>query len=165
MAQDKFANIMSIEVTESAQGVLTFNEALTGAGFGTGRGMMIDQIDYFIPQATLALLTAGGDFMNMGITLSNGVTDLEDFTGDNRIIHSMSINTRAIGTAASGFYVQQPFSHQFFPPIIHGQPKLFAGVVSASISSAATIRIRIFWRYADLTNETILEIAETFAVV
>jgi len=164
MAQDNYANIMSGEVTESAAGTLTFLEMLTGAGFGSGRGFIVDEIDYFVSKATLALMTTGGDSVQFGITLSSGVTDLEDFS-DNRILHSASYTRKDMGTAASATYEQSPFVYQFFPPMIHGQPKMYLGIQAAGLASAAIMRTRIMWRYTDLTPQAIMEIAETFNIV
>ena len=164
MAQDSYANIMAAEVVESAAGTITFTEMLTGAGFGSNRGMVIDEIDYFIPQATATLMDADNDRLHYGLTLSSGVTDLED-SSDTRILHSAGLNIMAIGTAASGVIMFNPQVYQFFPPLIHGQPRIFLAIVSGALASAATIRVRIYWRYVDLTPAAILEIAETFAVV
>lgn len=159
MPEDRYANRLGISVTESAAGTLSFQELVTGVGFQTKKGMLIDEISYFIPQSTLALLLAEADLVRFGITSSTGVTDLEDVT-DSRILHSGQLTIRGFGTPANAIAFLNPIVFQFFPSIIHAHIRIFLGIQSASIASAATIRTRVLWRFVDLTDREIAELVQ-----
>lgn len=158
MAEDRFANFASVKVTESAAGVLTFAEKLTGVGFGTGKGMLIDQIDYFLPIGTTQLMTAGGDFIQFGFTMSSGVSDLED-VGDNRLLHSGQISINALSAIGYNF-IMQPFVYQFFPSLIVGTQRIFLAAKASGLAGPATVRARIYWRMVDLTDRVIAELVQ-----
>lgn len=159
MAEDKYANRAGIAVTESAAGTLTFAELITGVGFQTKRGMLIDQIDYLVPVLTLALLVAGGDIVRYGITISTGVIDLEDTT-DLRILHAGSIQSKLFGVAANMVIVRMPLQHQFFPSLIHANIRIYLAVQGASLASAATVRCRLYWRHVDLSDREVSELVQ-----
>ncbi|KKL26179.1 hypothetical protein LCGC14_2397860, partial [marine sediment metagenome] len=76
--RDKYANIMTMDVTESAAGTITFNTVETNVGIDSNRregvAILVDEIDYFLHRATLALLLDGTDSISFGITISSGVT-------------------------------------------------------------------------------------------
>lgn len=158
MAEDRYANAAGIAVTESAAGTITFNEKLTGVGFGTGKGMLIDEIQYFIPAASAALLVGDGDAITVGLTTSQGVTNLED-TNDGRIMDSVQISLQLL-TGVGYLSRQMPLVHQFFPSLITANLRLYAAVVSASLASVATARIRFLWRRIDLTDRNIAELVQ-----
>ena len=158
MAEDRFANFATITVVESAANTLTFGEKLTGVGFGTNKGMLIDQIDYFIPNTTQELLVAGADGINFGLTTSSGVDDLEEVT-DNRVIHSGQMFMRQL--SAVGFlYTYMPLPFQFFPSLIIGTQKIFLAVHGVSLATPCTLRCRLYWRMVDLTDKVIAELVQ-----
>jgi len=158
MAEDRYANWAGISATESAAGTLTFQELLTGVGFNTGKGMLIDQIDYFIPTATVALMVADADLVRFGITSSVGVTDLEDVT-DGRILHSATYE-KEFATAVGFIHIQMPLSYQFFPSLIHAFQRVHLAVQGISMASAATVRARLYWRFIDLKDREIAELVQ-----
>lgn len=156
--EDRFANFATIQVTESAAGSLTFAEKLTGVGFGTNKGMLIDQIDYFIPSASVLLCIGAGDYIDMGLVTSSGVSDLEDIT-DNRVIHSAQFQMRNLSSVGFEF-VHMPIAHQFFPSLIIGTQRIFLAVKGISMAAVVTVRCRIYWRMVDLTDKVIAELVQ-----
>lgn len=160
MAEDRYANWGSVSVTEEAAGTLTFQEKLTGVGFGTGKGMLIDQIDYFMPAATLALYLGTPDRVDFGLTSSVGVTNLEDIA-DSRMIHSAQLIMRLISGGDSHTLFQNPMTYQFFPSIILAHQRIFLAIKSDSLAAAATIRCRFYWRFVDLTDRNIAELVQS----
>jgi len=159
MAEDRYANWMGISVTESAANTQTSKESLTGVGFNTGKGMLIDQIDYFVPVATIALMTASGDEILFGIASSSGITDLED-VADSRILHSGSFHRRDHGTAASAIFIHAPIQFQFFPSLIHAHQRLFLVIKGTGLATVGSIRARIYWRFIDLKDRDIAELVQ-----
>lgn len=163
--EDRYSNVAAAVVTETAAGTLTFTELLTGISLGQGTGLLIDQFDYYPNGATLELLVATGDRFLMGWTVNNTVSSLEPTTSG--VIHSMRMSVEpVIGTPASGGHpILMPVSFQFFPSMIVASPRLYLGVQSNSLTSAAAGRARIYFRYIDLTSQEYLELAEAFVLV
>jgi len=159
MAEDRFANRVGLVVTESAANTITFQELVTGVGFNTKKGMLIDQLDYYIPAATIALLVAAADKVQIGITSSTGVPDLEDVV-DSRILHSFSFERFNFGTPASATFFTQPYTHQFFPSMIHAHVRMYLAVQGVSLATAATARLRMLWRFIDLNANEIAELVQ-----
>jgi len=159
MPEDRYANRLGITVTESAQGTLTFQELITGVGFQSKKGMLIDEIAYFIPIASTNLLIASNDIINFGITTTTGVTDLEDVV-DSRILHSGSLQNVAIGTVGNFVHLRMPLVYQFFPSMIHAHIRIFLAVQSSSVASAVTVRVRVMWRFVDLKDAEIAELVQ-----
>lgn len=168
MASDKFANIATIDLTMTAANTLSFQELRTQAGIEPNRksaiAMIIDEIDYYPSRAMLQEITSGADFIALALTLSNAVSDLEDFA-DRRILHSAGINRLDSGTATSSKYFRLPWVYQFFPPLITADRSLFLGAISSGLASAGRIRMRIYHRVVEVTQAEFIELAEVFRLV
>ena len=168
MAEDRYANIATVSVTESAPGTLTFTELRTGMGIQANRktavAMLIDQIDYFVAQGAFALMTTAQDRIQMAITISNGIINLVDIS-DRRILHSAEMTRVDLGTAGSGIMVNMPLTHQFFPPLILAEKSLYLGVDSVGLAAVVALNARIYYRTTDLNDSELLEISEVFRLV
>lgn len=160
--EDRYANTAMIEATESGISTLTFVPLLTGVSLGSGTGMLIDEISYMVGQGTIEDIVAAGDVLNCALVTSNAIPNLSG--ADRRIIHNfrMSNNGLAIG---GGLPVVQPYVYKFDPPMIFAGPRLFGGIVGASLAAAASVDLKFLFRYIDLTDREYLEIAETFVLV
>lgn len=169
MAVDKYANILTAELTMSAANVLSFTEISTGLGIEadrkSARAMIIDEIEYF-PSVVdgLAHMTANTDQMMMGLTLSNAVTDIEDMS-DRRILHMASLARHDAGTAATANYINLPWVYQFFPPLITAERKLYLAMDSVGSSAAMQGKARIYYRSVEITQADFIELAEVFRLV
>ena len=163
--QDKYSNLASATVTQTAADTETFAEMLTGISLGQGRGMLIDQVDYFFPQAVVELLSATGDNLRFGWTTSNATAALGALA--RTTIHMMQLmKGPIIGTPASGSeLLVLPLSDKFDPPLIVAAPRLFVAVASTSLGAVASITSRIYFRYVELTDREYLELAESFVLV
>ena len=164
MAEDRYANIMSGAVQMSAANTITFLAINTGVGLQSKQGMLIDQIDYYPTGAAIAEMTTAVDNLQFALTVSNGVTNLFDFT-DRRVVHSSILLRADFGTAAAAELVKLPIVNQFFPPLIVAEPTLYFAADTVGLASAALIRFRVYFRFIDLTDRNILEIAQSFVLV
>jgi len=160
--EDRFANIAAAEVIMTAADALTFTEMLTGISLGQGVGMLIDEIDYGTNKATFNLMNASIDAIHLGVTTSNDIDDIEDIS-DRRILHVTSMYM-ALVTSGIG-YSTFPKVFQFFPPMIIAAPRIYLGMDTESLASAGTGRVRIFFRYVQLSAQQYLELAEAFILV
>lgn len=166
--RDRFANIMTFDVTESAAGAITFGTVQTNVGIDssrrTGVAILIDQIDYFVKSDNLALLVADNDSIQFGITISSGVTDLADMS-DRRILDSGEIGSVLSGAAANLSMHIAPMTKQYFPPLIMAERTIHLGVQGVSLASVARVRARVYYRTVQITAEEFVEIAEVFRLV
>jgi len=163
--EDRYTNLASGIVTETAAGTMTFTELVTGVSLGVGVGMLIDQIDYEFSDSTIADLVAAGDRVAAGWFTSNSPDAIN--LDDRRLIHKHGLFVEpVIGTAASGGKpYQQPVVYQFFPPMIIAAPRIYLGIKSTSLAAAAVIISRLYFRYIDLDTREYLELAEAFILV
>ena len=166
--RDRFANIMTFRVTESAPSTVTFAEVVTNVGIDSTRrsgvAILIDEIDYYIDIETLALMTADGDDVIAAITISNNVTALHTMS-DRRILDGFTATRQDYGVAASGGLIIQPFVKQFFPPLIMAERSIYLGVEGSGLATPATVSARIYYRTHQITSEEFVEIAEVFRLV
>ena len=162
--EDRFANIASAQVVESAANTLTYQEILTGVSLGSGVGLLIDSIQYAPQQPGIEQLVATGDVLTMGWATS---ASANLWLSDRRVIDVlMMLVEPPIGAAASaGSPLALPIKHEFTPPIIVATPRLFLGVMGASLISAAIVDSRMFFRYQPLTPQEYLELAESTLLV
>lgn len=160
--EDRFANIAAAEVVQSAADTLTFTEMLTGISLGQGVGMLIDEIDYGIKFSTFGFFATSADNLQIAITSSNDVLDIEDIS-DRRILHTFLMYHRFVTSGAD--YLFWPKVFQFFPPMIIAAPRLYLAMDSISLGTAGTARTRIYFRYVQLSAQQYLELAEAFILV
>lgn len=158
---DRFQNVLTAQVLASAANVLTFAEVQTGASLGLGLGLVIDTMDFWPNNTSLAEMTAANDRIVMAWCTSDQVDDLED-PSDSRIIHAMSYARRDAGTAANALFQLTPFHHEFTPPRIVAIPRVYLATISAGLASANRVFARLGFRYIKLTDKEYLELAETF---
>ena len=166
---DKYSNIVSARTNQTGADAITFNEVRTGISLGSGIGMVIDQIDYFVRDETFHMINSVGDTLIGAWTVSAAITamDNEEIATDNRIIHACKMSPEVIkGTVSSGVKLEIfPKVYQFFPGIIVAAPRLYFGVDSDSLSAAGTMASRMYFRYVELTPQEYLELAEAFILV
>ena len=160
-SQDRFANIAMVSATESGVTTLTYKELLTGVSLGASIGILIDQIDYFIPNTAFNSLVDDGDGLQIAWCVSDTPTAL--VADDRSIIHMMEMTKELL---TSGVAIDlSPKVFQFFPPIIRASPRLYLAVLGVATAAALTVQSRLYFRYIDLTTQEYLELAETGLVL
>ena len=166
---DKYANILTAFVDQSAANIITFTEINTGLGIEpdrkTARAMIIDEIEYHPRMLTgISQMTTHLDQMIAGITLSNNVSDLEDVT-DRRILHAVNYFRFDGGTAANLVFERLPWIYQFFPPLITAERKIYLGFDSVGLAAATRMTIRVYYRVVEIQQADFIELAEVFRLV
>ena len=163
--RDRFANIASIEVVESAAGTLTFAALATNMGFLGRRdqalAMIIDELQWYPSDAGLKDLVDPADSLGLALTVSNNVTDIQDLT-DRRILSLIQWTPLMVGAVVSLSLYVQPFRQQFFPPLITAERTLYLGVQGVSLAAAVTARLRILFRVETLDSAELVELSEVF---
>jgi len=156
-ADDRFANVLPVEVVMSAANTLTFAQVETGVSLGTGIGLLIDQINYYIPFGEVSELLTSADTIKMAWVNSDALTDL--VADERRVIDMVELSQTL--TTSGVIAHKSPIIHQFFPPLIRATPRMWLACVTAGFAGAATVRSRLFFRYIDLNTQEYLELAES----
>lgn len=161
-AKDKYANILNARIIAGGNGAVS-SEVATGVSLGEGKGMLIDQIDYFMENGMITDLVAAavGEYYQMSWSVQS-----DEFGYNNsRVIHQFDVVKWDDGTAGNSHIVKAPKVFQFFPPMIVASPKLFFnGLGSASIDGGA-VNARMYFRYVELSTQEYLELAEAFVLM
>ncbi len=162
MAEDRFANVFTASVTESAAGVLTFVEMTFGITLRDRVAIVLDELLFYVTAATLSLMTANSDQIMYAVTVSDQVTDLEDLA-DRRILYAGSWVRMDFGTAASAQILHLPVKAVFSPPMIALPNRLFLGVDSGGLASAIKLFMRMHFRTVKITqDQQLIEVLEAF---
>jgi len=162
MAEDRFANVFSAEVTESAANTLTFAQLNFGITFRDKMAIVVDQIFWLLIGGVLDDFDAEGDGVSMALTTSDQVTDITDFA-DTRVLVLKMLRTITLGTMADSHILEQPYVSSFTPPLIVIPTRLYLAVWGSSLAAAAILRARIHFRTVPVsTEQQLTEVLETF---
>lgn len=164
---DRFANIVNGTVVESAAATFTTGPAMDfGIGLGTGLGLLIDKISYYIDPGQVEL-NAALEAYRFGVAIRDDLTTMVSALGQQAIIHAATLQpTQQVGATGGGPWAF-PMEFQQDPPIITvgNRGRLFPIIHSVALSAAVTMQIRIYFRYIALKGEDYLELAEAFNLV
>lgn len=158
--KDMYANLAGISCS-IADGAATSTELLTGISLGTGVGIIIDSIEYTIPEN---LMTTAGDYVKFGWSTVNTQSAIADYNPDKKnMIHACKVERYDAGTAGNALINRTPLVYNFFPPMIVAAPRLYLVAWGAGFSG--TFYSRMYYRYIELTSQEYLELAEAFVLV
>lgn len=159
--KDLFVNQAYLEVVESGANTLTFNKLETGVSIHEKVGWVISRIDYDMAVA-IANFGAEGDEVRFGLCTSDAISVAS--LAQSAVIDFNKLTRHDIGTAASGFLTKQPFQKDFsnLPGggILVPPNPLFAWVQGAALTSAMTVRARMFYTVKVLKLEDFWELVE-----
>jgi len=162
MAEDRFANVFTASVVQTAANALTFGEMNFGITLRDRVAIVIDTLYFYIRRTDLLLFTAAGDEIIAALTVSDQVTNLADL-GDRRILVAKWINRMDFGTAAGGALAIIPLEISFSPPMITLPNRLFFGVDSTGLATAAIVQMRMHFRTVSITqDQQLVEVLEAF---
>lgn len=161
MAEDRFANVFTAQVVQTAANTLTWAQMNFGINLRDRIGMVIDEIFFYITHTQLALMTATGDHIQMSLATSDNITSLDP--SDRRILYQHQLVRLDGGTAANLWMEQFPIKVSFAPPMIVLPNRLYLGVLSAGLASSITLTMRLHFRTVPISqDQQLIEILETF---
>ena len=164
--KDKFANLVNAIVITNGSSVVK-NEVNTGVSLADGRGMLIDQIDYYYDTTVMADYVAGAtsDYMKAAWFTQSPLAAADFLYNNSRCLHVYEKQRLDLGVAAAGVFEHNPRVFQFFPPLIVAAPKFFFGCFGSSAIAGGTIYSRMYFRYVKLKPSEYLELAEAFILI
>lgn len=163
---DQYVNIINGLVIESGANTFTTGAAMDfGIGFGSGVGILIDKITYYIDPGG-GTPAAVADAWRFGLAVRDDLTTMLLALGQQAIIHSCAVVPSLLITSGAAEVVF-PLVFDFDPPIITvgNRGRLFPIVHSVSLSVAVTMQCRVYFRYIPLKPSDYLELAESFNLV
>jgi len=164
MAEDRFANVFTAAVTMSAADALTWVELNFALNLRDRLAIVIDELYFYLPGATVALMTTATDTVALAITVSDQVTDVFS-TGldDRRILTTMELQRADFGTAAAGQLHVMPLKQSFAPPLLALPNRMYFGMDTSGLASAGTCILRMHYRTVSISSQDqLIEVLETF---
>jgi len=162
MAEDRFANIFTVDLTMSGANALTFQEMQFGITLRDRIAIVIDELYYFPTAASLDEMTTLGDSLFWTISISDQPTDIRDLS-DRRLLYTKQIKRNDFGTAAGAQLITLPLKESFSPPLIVLPNRIFLGMDTVGLASAARAFIRMHYRTVSITqDQQLIEVLEAF---
>lgn len=162
---DTFANMATINCTESAANTLTWKKLETSFGTFEKIAWIVHRLEYFILSPSTAL-NGTDDTLSVALTVSNTPVSLIATTAftDPAVIDIQAIARYDFGTAASGFLLVKPFVHDFTQMpnggLIIPPAPLYGGIQGYGLASAASVIIRIYYTIKELATDEYWELVE-----
>jgi len=162
MAEDRFANVFTAQVVQTAANALTFAEMNFGITLRDRVAIVIDTLYFYLRRTDLLLFTAVGDEIVCALTVSDQVTNLADLA-DRRILAAKWLDRMDFGTAAGAEMVTIPMEISFSPPLIALPNRLFFGVDSTGLAAVTIVQMRMHFRTVSITqDQQLVEVLEAF---
>lgn len=164
---DKFCNMAFADVTESAANTLTFSEIQTGVSIFEKVAWVINRILWYPSFASINLIIASDDYIEMALVTSNKVDTLH--LDEPAVIDALYIGLEANAALADAHQLVTPIVHDFagLPGgglIVPPKP-LHLAAKATSIASASTISARIYFTQKGLKPEEYWELVEARRMV
>lgn len=149
--KDKFANMATIKILESAATTLTFAKLETGIALFEKIAWLISRLEIVWQNRGSGLLSANDDSITWALTCTNQLTALSvaDLIENPSVIYGQRIRRTDFGTAATGQFDVDPMIVDFSTlpggGIIVPPNPLYGAIVGYSIASAALVYLRIYY--------------------
>jgi len=160
---DEYSNIYQITLTESAASTLTFVEINMGLTLFQKKAILINRIVIDWGWGTIQALVAAADTVMAGLTASNQLASLA--LRDSACIWKAQKGLMWRGTPADGAienvvdvydFTGIPGGGEFVVPT-----PLFGAVACASVDTAQSITMRIYFQVVDLKPDEYFELLES----
>lgn len=162
-SKDKYANLLTHEITMSAANTFTVSEVDVGLSLFDKAGIVINRIEYHVPGGVINEMTATGDYFTVGILTNDSATSLDPAALST--IDAITVRRMDMGTAGAVWVFSMPIvrDYSMLPSggiIITPRP-WFVGMTTAGVASAGTCTVRFFFTIVKLSGEDYFELLET----
>jgi len=161
--QDVYANRAFKTVVASAANVITFSQLQFGVGLFQGVAMILNRIEWSVPQATLLELVAIADTLTFAVTNRDDLTYLD--ATNQSVYASLNLNPIMVGAVVGIEQIKQPWISDFSGIqggglIIPANP-IYIAVHTAGFAAAATARAVLYFTFKTLTDAEYIELLQT----
>lgn len=164
MAEDRFANVFTVDNLMAGVGTLTFQELNFGIQLRDRIAVVVDEIYLYIGNGVMQEFTTASDTLAMALTVSDQVTNIfANNLSDRRILYMSELQRQDFGTAAGAQFIKMPLKESFAPPLIVLPNRVFFGVDAQGLASAARVQMRMHFRTVSISqDQQLVEILEAF---
>jgi len=166
-ARDLYANKFFGQATESAANTLTFNELQTHVSVFEKQAWVLSRLEWYVPTATIALLIATADTLEVALTSSDQITHLGLDNPSVIDVHRMGIMAPSDVTAfvRADMPIIRDWTNLPGGGLIIAPRPLFVGIQGVSLTAAATIHCRGYFRQMTLNAEEYIELIDFYRIV
>lgn len=159
--QDEFSSIVYQTVTEAAANTLTFAQIQTGYGSLQKTGWVLHKLEYYISAATLDLLQADDDILQIALVTSNLVTTLS--LADASLVDLLELGLAVYTSVGVSWHIK-PIIRDF--TTLPGGGKLilpyplWLGIRGTSLGAACTGALRMYFTERDLKDSEWMDLVQ-----
>lgn len=159
---DKFPNVYADTVTMSAANTLTFAEINLGVSLFDKVGIIINKMEYFLPQAIQTEMVAAADRMTFGLSASNQNL----FNPNERsVIDFHALLAMQVGAVVSLSIQGSPIVHDFsnLPGggLLTVPKPLYFALETAGFAALTSMNMRMTFQILTLKPDDYLELLES----
>lgn len=163
---DRFANIASVAVTESASNTFTSRKYDFPFSIQDKMALIISRIEYWWDG--LPNLGASGDRSVAGLAAASSLVDITD-QSDPSLIDSTRVLRLDHGTAGSAILVWQPMIKDFSDlpggGILVAPSPLYAVIKSTNADAAMSCIVKLFYTYTELSTDEYWQLVESRRII
>lgn len=165
-SQDNYANKFYGKCVESAANTLTFAEINTAINLQSRVAWIIHRLEWYLANATIALVTATGDTIHGALTSSNKMTALGlDNAGVLDLFDLTEINASGVGFEQYQYPLVRDFTTMPGGGLIVPPRPLYVAVQGVSLASAATIELRGYYTSIDLADSDYYDLLDAYRIL
>jgi hypothetical protein len=161
---DKFANMLSMAVNESAATTITFRKVESGISLFDKVGWIVHRMEYYFPTPTAAGFPDDGDRVTCGLVVRNDLTHIDDITNLS-VVDWAQFRKFEEGTPAVSSWLHWPTVHDFtgLPSggILVAPNPLYMAIEGENIGGAQYCFVRIFYSVMDMKGDDYYELLQT----
>jgi len=165
--KDKFVNMATIQLTESAANTLTFKKLETGISLFEKVAWIIHRVEYLFSAASYATFNGSGDVVEYGLAASDQITALAITNA--AVIDYGFLARLDLGTAASGNFYESPLIRDLttlpMGGILVPPNPLYLAVKGTGLSAATILTARFFYTTYVLTPDDYWELVEARRII
>lgn len=169
--QEKFANMFSISLVESAANTLTYKKLESGFSLFEKKAWLIHRLEYFNLSLAAAVFNGTGDQVTVALTVANTLAAINTAAAyaDPTMLDIMNVYRQDLGTAASGFFLETPYVKDFSQlpggGLIVPPSPLYGAIQGSGLASAASCLIRGYFTVLELKPDEYWELVEARRVI
>jgi len=160
---DKFANVITMEVETSAANTLTFEEVQIGLSLFDKTGILLSRIEYEPFNSAFAQMTATTDSIFIGVTTSNQLSELNPDQA--AVVDRYMVQRQDLGAAATGALINTPFVKDLSTlpggGILITPKPWYIGITSTGLAATCKAYVRFYFTIMKLSPQDYFELLET----
>lgn len=163
---DTYANIAAVNAVEASAGTAAYVKFAFPFSIMDKMALIINRIEYVF--SSLTQLNTGGDYVLMGLTVSNAVSSLLSLS-DPLVLDTARIDRYDIGTAASGLFRDSPVIRDFASlpggGLLVAPNPLYGAIISNGASGVMGGWVRMYYTYMELNTDEYWQLVESRRII